>query len=103
MYVHVHVRECIHCSLGLSRNDGASMYVHAHAHIQVHPSLVHHLHHYGVCACTYTQQGFFVVLCGHIPEPEMRRRECERVSVCEKVAGEGGGDYSKVISRCSYL
>ena len=95
---HVHVHEYVCYCLGLSRNMIVypCTYMHMHTYKYI-PSLVHHLHHYGVCVLVLAHISFFVVLCGHIPQPEMRGRGSVRESVCEsklpgtRVGGGGGG------------
>ena len=100
---HVHVHECVYYCLGLSRNVIVylcMLYVHAHAHVQVHPlTRAPPASLWCVCACTCTQQFFFFccAVWAHSSARDERKRECERVSVCERklpgtrVGGGGGG------------
>ena len=107
---HVHVHECVCYSLGLSRNVIVypCTYMHMHTYKYI-PSLVHHLHHYGVCVLVLANISFFCcAVWAHSSARDERKRECERVSVCErKLPGTRVGrgwrdDYSKIMSRCSY-
>ena len=68
-------------------------YMHIHTYKYV-PSLVHHLRQYDVCVLVlaHSRVFFYCAVWAHSSARDERKRECERVSVCErKLPGMGVG------------